>query len=186
VEGVGPAMINDTLIRTAQPGDARTIARIHVDSWRSVYKSILPGFYLTRLNHGQIFQAVRRGLMAPEFIYLMAEDSRGTPMGYICGGPERSGHQIYHSEVYELYISPAFQRRGAGRQLLSTLASRLYERDYYALLVWVLASNPNHRFYEKTGGLYLGARTISFAGKKLKAAAYGWIDITMAFMDDRA
>jgi hypothetical protein len=50
-------------------------------------------------------------------------------------------------------------------------------------MVWVLASNPNHRFYEKTGGLYLGAKSITFAGKKLQAAAYGWIDISLAFKD---
>ena len=124
--------------------------------------------------------------MDPTNIYLVAEAQHGAPIGYICGGPARSGNPMYQSEIYELYITPGFQRRGTGRRLLSALAYNLYHRDYYSLIVWVLASNPNHRFYEKTGGLYLGARTISFAGKRLQAAAYGWIDITLALFDDAA
>jgi GNAT superfamily N-acetyltransferase len=177
-------MIKDTLIRSAKPGDAGTIARIHMDSWRAVYKDILPRSYLSHLNHGHIVKHIQKGLMDAQNIYLIAEELRGAPIGYICGGPERSGIQIYHSEIYELYITPQFQRQGTGRRLLSALASHLYQRNYYALMVWVLASNPNHRFYEKAGGLYLGARTISFAGKKLQVAAYGWLDITLAHSDN--
>ena len=184
--GDATELINQTIIRAAHPADARTIARIHVDSWRAVYKGILPEPYLRRLNHSYMVQSVKRGLTALENIYLIAEDSRGAPMGYICGGPERSGHPIYQGEVYELYVSPAFQRRGTGRQLLSSLASHLDQINFHSLMVWVLASNPNHRFYEKAGGIYLGARTISFAGMKLQTAAYGWIDITLALANDTA
>lgn len=179
-------MINDALIRLAHPGDAGAIARIHVDSWRAVYREILERSYLNRLKYDEIDKYIRKGLRDPENIYLIAEEQRGVPIGYICGGPERSGNQIYQSEVYELYITPGFQRHGTGRRLLSALASNLYQRNFYSLIVWVLASNPNHRFYEKAGGLYLGAKTILFAGKKLQAAAYGWIDITLAIVDKTA
>ncbi len=173
-------MIKDTLIRSAHPGDALSIARIHVDSWREVYKDILPRSYLSRLNYDQIAHQIEKGLTDTESIYLIAEERHGKPVGYICGGPERLGGQIYHSEIYELYIASQFQRQGTGLRLLSELAFRLYQRNYYALMVWVLTGNPNHQFYEKAGGLYLGAKTISFAGKKLQAAAYGWIDMTLA------
>ena len=179
-------MIKDALIRNAQTDDAGTIAKIHVDSWRDVYKGILPETYLRRMNYGQMVQSVRTGLLSRANIYLVADDPDGGSIGYICGGPERSGHPIYQSEVYELYIAPEFQRRGVGRRLLSALATRLHNRRFYAMMVWVLASNPNHRFYEKSGGLYLNVRTISFGGRRLKAAAYGWIDITLAFIDDTA
>ncbi len=177
-------MIKDTLIRSAHPGDAPAIAKIHVESWRKVYKKILPPAYLRRMNYGHMAQQIQKGLVDARNTYLIAEGQQGAPIGYICGGPERTGHQIYHSEVYELYITPQYQRQGTGRRLLSALASSLHQQRFYALMVWVLASNPNHRFYEKTGGLYLGAKTIFFAGLKLQAAAYGWIDITLAFHED--
>jgi GNAT superfamily N-acetyltransferase len=178
-------MIQNTLIRSAQPGDAETIARIHLDSWRATYNKILPPAYLKRMNYGHIVHEVQKAIHDPRTGYLIAEELQGAPMGYICGGPERTGRQIYHSEVYELYITPRHQHQGVGRRLLSALASNLYQRNFYALMVWVLAGNPNRRFYEKTGGLYLGTRTLHFAGLKLKAAAYGWIDMTLLFNPDK-
>lgn len=179
-------MIQNTLIRPARPDDAGPIARIHVDSWRAAYKKILPSAYLKRMNYGRMVQQFQNGLRDIRNSYLIAEKQQGAPIGYICGGPERTGREIYHSELFELYINPQHQHQGVGRRLLSALASNLYQRKFYALMVWVLASNPNHRFYEKTGGLYLGARTISFAGLKLQVAAYGWIDITSLFSEDEA
>jgi GNAT superfamily N-acetyltransferase len=174
-------MINETLIRRAHPGDAGVISRIHVDSWRAVYREILPPSFLNNLNYGRIKKSILTGLLDSETIYLIAEEQGGTPIGYICGGPERSGNAIYQSEVYELYVAPGFQRHGFGRRLLSAIAYHLFQRRFYSLMVWVLASNPNHRFYEKSGGLYIGAKTIAFAGKRLQIAAYGWIDISLAF-----
>jgi len=179
-------MINDTVIRSAHSDDAGTIAKIHVDSWRAAYQGILPDSYLLRLNYGQMVQSVRTGLLSPVNIYLVADDPGCGPVGYICGGPERSGHPIYRSEVFELYIAPGFQRQGVGRRLLSALAAHFHDQQFYTMMAWVLASNPNHRFYEKAGGLYLEVRTITFAGKKLQAASYGWVDVTLAFRDNAA
>jgi GNAT superfamily N-acetyltransferase len=176
-------MIDETLIRRAHPGDAGAIARIHVDSWRAVYKNILPWSYLSTLNCERIEKSIMNGLLDTKQIWLVAEEQGGMTVGYICGGPERFNNEIYQSEVYELYVAPGFQRQGFGRRLLSSLARHLYKRNAYSLLVWVLASNPSHRFYEKSGGIYLGAKSIAFAGKKLKAAAYGWIDISLAFSE---
>jgi GNAT superfamily N-acetyltransferase len=183
VNRIAKVMIDETLIRRAHPGDAGAIARIHVDSWRAVYRNILPRSFLSSLNHGRVERSILSGMLDSEIIWLVAEEKRGVPVGYICGGPQRFNNQIYQSEVYELYVAPGFQRHGFGRRLLSALAHHLYQRRSYSLMVWVLASNPNHRFYEKAGGLYLGASTIAFAGKKLRAAAYGWIDISLAFID---
>ena len=105
-------MLKDALIRSAHPDDAGTIAKIHVDSWRAVYKGILPESYLLRLNYGQMVQSVRTGLLSTVNIYLVAVDPDCGPIGYICGGPERSGDHIYNGEIYELYVDPGSQRQG--------------------------------------------------------------------------
>ncbi|MDJ0784118.1 MAG: GNAT family N-acetyltransferase [Desulfosarcinaceae bacterium] len=174
-------MINETTIRRAHPGDAGAIAKIHVDSWRSTYKEILPRAFLNNLNHRRIEREICIGLLAPQMLWLVVEEQGGRPVGYICGGPERSNNEIYRSEIYELYVAPGFQRRGFGRRLLSVLADHLYARNFYSIMVWVLAGNPSRRFYEKTGGLYVGAKSIVFAGRPLQAIAYGWFDIAQSF-----
>ena len=174
---------NETLIRLAHPGDAEAIAKIHVDSWRAVYRKILPSSYLNRLSYGRIEKSISNGLLDPDLLCLIAEEREGKAVGYVCGGPERSKNDIYESEVYELYVAPGSQRQGFGRQLLSAIAHDLYQREYYSLMVWVLTVNPNRRFYEKSGGIYLGAESIKFAGTKLQTTAYGWIDMTAAFVN---
>jgi GNAT superfamily N-acetyltransferase len=176
---------NETLIRLAHPGDAEAIAKIHVDSWRAVYSRILPSSYLNRLNYGRIEKSISNGLLDPDLLCLVVEEREGNAVGYVCGGPERTNNDIYESEVYELYVAPGSQRHGFGRRLLSAIAHNLYQRDFYSLIVWILTVNPNRRFYEKSGGIYLDAEFIEFAGTKLQATAYGWIDITTAFFDDQ-
>lgn len=172
-------MIGYVTIRPALPYDAHAIARIYVDSWRAAYKGILPRDYLAGLSVDQTARSVRRSLMEPRTLYLIAEDEQG-PVGYIAAGPERGQDPIYMAEIFELYLLPDRQRQGFGKKLLAHMARRLYVEGYYTLLVWVLAPNPNRRFYEKCGGIYLRTKSIVHAGLSLPVDAYGWIDITMA------
>jgi GNAT superfamily N-acetyltransferase len=172
-------MIGHVTIRSALLRDDQAIARIYVDSWRVAYQGILPRNYLSGLSLDRTVRSVRRSLMDPQALYFIAEGDQG-PVGYISAGPERGQDPVYTAEVYELYVSPDNQRRGAGRKLLAHMARRLHQAGCYTLLVWVLSRNPNRRFYEKCGGIYLRTKSIIHAGQHLQVVAYGWIDITMA------
>jgi ribosomal protein S18 acetylase RimI-like enzyme len=69
------------------------------------------------------------------------------------GGPERSNHPLYTGEIYVLYLLPAYQRQGIGRQLTISVVERLVEQEMDSLLIRVLQTNaPAHRFYEALGG----------------------------------
>lgn len=172
-------MIREVLIRPARMRDAEAIGRIYVESWRSAYRQILPSSYLAGMRVEKAAHSVLQTLMDPQTLYLVAEGRQGA-MGYISAGPERGQDSVYSSEIYELYLLPAVQRQGLGRHLLVEMSRRLHQVHFYTLLVWVLARNPNRRFYEKCGGIYLRSKPITFAGQRLQTDAYGWIDITMA------
>ncbi len=172
-------MISETFIRPARLGDAEAIGRIYVESWRAAYQGILPQNYLDGLRAEKAARSVHQSLMDPRALYLVAEGQQGA-LGYISGGPERGQDPIYRAELYELYLLPEVQRQGLGRRLLADMARQLHQAHFYTLLVWVLARNPNRRFYEKCGGIYLCSKPIAFAGQSLLADAYGWIDITLA------
>lgn len=175
-------MIHPTDIRSARPGDAAQLAKIYVDTWRSAYASLLPRNYLDHMSYSQVGQAMQRALSDPRLCFLVAE-GQNQAIGYISGGAERSRDPIYAAEIYELYMLPEFQHQGAGNRLLAALARILREREFYSLKVWVLSGNPSRRFYERNGGIFLGTKSILFAGRRLKVAAYGWIDITLAGQD---
>ena len=172
-------MIGSTHIRPAKQSDADAMGHIYVESWRKAYQGILPRSYLAGLRADKAAHAVHRALMDPLTLCLMAEGRQGA-LGYISAGPERGRDPIYGSELYELYLLPEAQRQGLGRRLLAHMAQRLHDAHFYTLLVWVLARNPNRRFYEKCGGMYLRTKSIIHAGQTLQANAYGWIDITLA------
>ena len=175
----GYAMIRHVTIRPALLRDALAIARVFVTSWRTAYQGILPRDYLEGLSIDQAVRSVRRALIEPPTFYSIAEGDQGV-VGYISAGPERRQDAIYRAEIYELYLLPDMQRYGLGRELLTHMVRRLYQSGYYTLLVWVLARNPNRRFYEKCGGIYLRTQSLLHAGQRLPAYAYGWIDMTMA------
>ncbi len=66
------------------------------------------------------------------------------------------------------------QGQGHGRRLLETCFATLLSQDKTAAVLWVLAANPAHFFYEACGGRKVAERIESFAGAELAEFAFGW------------
>jgi GNAT superfamily N-acetyltransferase len=165
-------------IRPANVNDAAAIAEVHVESWRTTYKGIVPDDFLARLSYEQREQLWRQVLTdpgSPSFVYV-AEDDRGKVVGFASGGAERSGDTGYTGELYALYLLAQYQRQRIGRQLVITLVDRLMQEGMTALLLWVLAENPSRKFYERLGGQLVYEKTVTIGGVPLIEVAYGWRD----------
>ena len=171
-------------MRSATADDAPGIARVHVDTWRSSYQGIIPQDFLDGLD------AAKRAAMWKEEIgrndvhVLVAEDTvaedAGAVCGFISGGILRDGvhlGQAFDSEIYTLYVSPAFQGRGVGRELMRALAARLEENGLTRPVVWALEKNPWCAFYERLGGKRAAQKMIEIGGVQLSDIAYGWDEI---------
>jgi GNAT superfamily N-acetyltransferase len=107
-----------------------------------------------------------------EFV-LVAEWIDGV-YGFASGGRERSGYRGYQGELYAIYVLLAAQKRGAGRALFESLMSRLADRGYDSMLLWVLDGNPACGFYEAMGGQRVGHKDERFDDAVLREVAYGW------------
>lgn len=163
-------------IRKAVLGDARGIAEVHVDSWLSTYRSIVPDDYLDSLTYESREQSWQRGL-AQEGIFV-AEDASGKIIEFATGGKERSGdYPDVEGEVYAIYLLKDLQSKGTGRTLTAAVAADLLEKGMSSMLVWVLADNPSRGFYERMGGKLLDEKTIGIAGEELPEVAYVWEDV---------
>ena len=164
-------------IRTAEPRDAGSLARVHVDSWRSTYAGILPDRFLAGLTYGdresfweQVLTTAR-----PTVSNFLAETESGEVVGLAAGGPERDGHGTYRGELYLVYLLERYQRRGLGRRLVSAVAGRLLADGLDSMLLWVARDNhPACRFYEALGGEPIDVRTIDIAGTDIAEVSYGW------------
>ncbi len=167
-------------IRLAQPSDAGGIARVHVDSWRSTYRGMMPDSYLAGLSYEQRENYWRSLLMhspeTPQSIYV-AEDDAGTIVGFACGGIEREHDPVYRGELYAIYLLADHQKQGIGRELTQAVAQRLLDAGIDSMLVWVLAENPSRAFYESLGGQYVREKPIMIGDVTLTEVAYGWRDL---------
>jgi GNAT superfamily N-acetyltransferase len=170
------------MIRLACLEDAAAIAKVHVDSWRTTYRGIVPETFLRELSYEQrqrsweqqIEQAEQNGT----FLYVAETDGR--MVGFISGGREREGDSLYKAELYALYILEAYQRQGWGIRLVSALVERLKIEGYASMLVWVLEQNPACRFYEMLGGIPVKQKELLLGGARLSEVAYGWLNLTAA------
>ena len=168
-------------IRAAIPEDAASIARVHVDSWRSTYAGIVSDEYLVGLSYRnreslwkELLTADRAGTS-----YFVADAGGGDIVGFANAGPEREGDRTYRGELYAIYILEEYQRMGLGRRLFSSVTRRLLADGFNSMLLWVLEDNhPAIQFYESLGGERVGRKTITIGGVDLVEVAYGWREIT--------
>lgn len=166
-------------IRQATLQDAPAIARVHVESWQSTYRGLIPDSYLDKLSTTARERMWTRILSATDdsSIVLVAVDESGEIVGFINGGPERDNDPIYTAELYAIYLLDSCHGHGTGRALTQALTAHLVQLGYTTMLVWVLADNPTAGFYQHLGAHYLRSKRDEIGGADLEEAAYGWSDI---------
>ncbi len=165
-------------IRPAQVSDAEGIARVHVESWCTTYIGIMPDDVLANLSVEERADMWRRPLSNPEspgIIYVAEAD--GQIIGFVSGGPERTGHAVYKAEISAIYLLQAYQGHGIGRALVQAVVGRLLDKGFTAMLIWVAAKNPATNFYAALGGQPFESKTESFGGAEIEEIAYGYDDI---------
>lgn len=164
------------VIRRATLEDVPGIARVHVDSWRTSYRGIVPDEILANLSVEQREQLWQSALARLDQNFLhVAEDEAGQIVGFISGGAEREGAADYSGELYAIYLLQEAQRGGIGRRLAEALVRDLLQHGHQSMLVWVLKDNvPGRRFYEKLGGQYVSEK--AYTGDLIEVS-YGWKNI---------
>lgn len=155
---------------------------VHVDTWRSTYRGIVPDAYLDSLSHESSGAKWRQRLMSRELgrLHLVAEADDGRIVGIAEAGlNEDQKFPSYEAQIYTLYILKDYQHMGIGRMFMRAVAERLIEMGIEDLLVWVISRNPSRGFYARMGGRLLGASTFNIHGQDIEESAYGWDDLSV-------
>lgn len=164
------------LIRKAKIQDAESIAKVHIDTWRTTYKGIVPDEKLDNMSLERDIEMQRKFISNEEVTTLVCE-IHGQVIGFACCGERRDGPEKFKGELYGLYISKEYQGRGIGNKMVEEVVKELKSREYSSMLLWALEENSSCKFYEKLGGQKVGEQYLEYAGKKVRAAAYGWEQI---------
>ena len=151
-----------------------------MQTWRDTYLSMIPYGYLFEMSIPRHEQAFFNELNSRKIISFVAEHA-GRVVGFITGGYESNGDDIYCGEIYTLYVLKNHQRQGIGGNLVSALAMQLNQSGIYSMLVRVLKLNSYKRFYKKINGVYLKTEQLPFAGEVLEVETYGWLDTSLIY-----
>lgn len=173
------------IVREAKPQDAGRISRVRVDTWRTTYAGIVPDAYLNDLSYEEKERFFKQLIEEKNESFFIAEKAPGDIIGFASCGPERDGDPIYKGEMYAICVLQAYQHRGVGRQLTEAVVDRLMHNGFSSMLVWVLADNKYHRFYERLGGQKVASRKYDIGGISLDLVAYGWPDIAKITGSDK-
>lgn len=170
------------VIREATAEDLYGMARVHVETWKSAYRGIVPDERLERLSVESDIAGgfgSRLGTPRPGAAQFVAVTPAHEVVGFAVAGPNREPDPDFTGELGALYVLPSRQRQGTGTALVRECTRFLLGNGTTSMIVWVLEQNPYRRFYERLGGALVRRRVASsrIAGGPLPEVSYGWKDI---------
>lgn len=169
------------IIREATLADALSIAKVHIDTWRTTYKGIVSDEYLNGLTYDKkekIWQNIIDDAMKDEKHIFVAEDEEVGVIGFTSCGPEREGEDLYKGEIYAIYIIKEFQNRGIGKLLFNRVVEKINELKIHSMIIWALEDNHSAcNFYKSNGGKKVKEKCIKIGDGTFKEIAYEWLNI---------
>jgi ribosomal protein S18 acetylase RimI-like enzyme len=161
-------------IRPANEDDAQAIATVHVRSWQTAYRGVVPDSYLDSLSIEKRTTFWRGFLQEPSRPEIWAADADPPIIGWATvsqsrdkDAPPRTG------ELNAIYVLPEYWSSGVGRALWIKARERLGERGFDRVTVWVLAENVRAIRFYKAAGFSAGLeQDIEIGGKVLREVRY--------------
>jgi ribosomal protein S18 acetylase RimI-like enzyme len=134
-------------VRPPQDSDARRLAQINIDAWRSAYDGIVTEGRLDSMDfaayqerwHRYIHEGVTEGTC-------FVAELDGLVAAYCMGGAARTDEPDptitdKTGELYAIYADPALQGKGAGTAVHDRLLEQLALDGYDDAVLWVFEQN---------------------------------------------
>lgn len=151
-----------------------------MDTWRAAYAGIVPDDYLANLSYGESERLWLDVIDAREGCVFVAEGDRGI-YGFASGRPRRrfsKGLEEYRGVLETVYVLPAGQGTGVGRDLMEAVARYFLDHAVTSMILWVFEENHAARgFYEALGGVPVAGDGFEIGGAWVREMAYGWRDL---------
>lgn len=164
-------------IRKANIQDAQSIGKVHVDSWRTTYKGILPDDFLNRLSYEQRTELWKNNISDATNYVLVAENKQGEIIGFATSGTRKRNSVVNSTDLTSIYLLEEYHGQGIGKRLLKEIFTYFNQKGYEKVFVEVLAENKSRYFYEYYGAQYVNNVEINIGGKIVEELIYVWNDI---------
>lgn len=142
-------------IRRAAPGDIEGLRALLSETWHDTYDALLGVDWVSEVSaRWHAPENLRRQLDAPETAHWVAVRG-GAPIGTI----STDAREFPLVVITRLYVLPAHQRGGVGRQLIHTALAAHAGAERLRLDVDA-ANDKGVAFYRREGFIEVGRRTI--------------------------
>ncbi|MGW7160708.1 N-acetyltransferase family protein [Paenibacillus taichungensis] len=164
-------------IRKATMNDAEGIAKVHVDSWRTTYKGIIPDEVLYNLSYKKRTELWIENIEREDNFVVIAENPEGEIIGFADSWKRETNIVANSSDLTSIYILKEYHGRGLGKGLLKQLFLQFKFLGYQKIFVEVLEDNKTRYFYEHYGAKLCKSIQIIIGGKVLNELIYEWDNI---------
>jgi ribosomal protein S18 acetylase RimI-like enzyme len=144
------------LIRPARLEDARQLAEVHVGSWQTAYRGIVPDSILNDLSVEAWTERWQQRLSIENEAHTLVLAFEESVIGWTTVGPARDPDCSVEDtqEVYGIYLRAEYWEHGHGTQLYAASEDQMRKSGAADAVLWVLRDNSRaRRFYERQGYL---------------------------------
>lgn len=161
-------------IRKATLEDSPAIAKVHVDSWRTTYKGIIPQSFLDKLDYNHRNELWIKNISNPLNQVFVALNDDEQVVGFATGSKREKNTEANAADLTSIYLLEQWQGFGLGKLLLKAVMEDLYEKGFTKAYVEVLAENKTRAFYQYYGATYVKTEKLIIAGDILDEEIYVW------------
>ena len=171
--------MNPLIFKSATESDAEAIASLHTESWRDIYRGILPDSYLDRQvadERANFWRSRFSSLESDRFLVVLTEATEEL-VGFACVLLDADPQ--WGARLDNLHVLPKWRNRGVGRLLLGRATQwAMSSEPGWSIHLWVFEANIGaRRFYDALGGEVVEYRNREvLKGIRIPSALYVWRD----------
>lgn len=165
------------MVREYIYGDYREITRVHVDTWKTTYRGLVPDEYLDKMNYEDKYESNKK-FMSREDVGAFVYEKDEKIVGFTSCGEARDKDYNGWGELYGLYILKEFQGLGIGKELFEAVKNELKDKGFSKMVLWAMSGNSAEIFYRKMGGVKSDkVRKYSYGGKEVDIVSFEYADL---------
>lgn len=161
-------------IRKAEYDDASGIAKVHVDSWKTTYKGIMPAEILNSLSYSKRTDLWKSNIAAKGDYVVVAETDDGMIIGFGTASKRDTNTVERSGDLTSIYLLEDYQGQGIGKMMLKELFLHFKQLHYERIFVEVLEANKTRFFYEHYGAKLIQTVQLNYDGEILNELIYEW------------
>ncbi|ANU28188.1 GNAT family N-acetyltransferase [Planococcus versutus] len=164
-------------IRKATKQDASGIAKVHVDSWKTTYKAILPNEFLSSLSYEKRTTLWKNNLDDKTNYIVVSETDDGLITGFGTASKRPTNMVANCGDLTSIYLLEDYHGQGIGKLLMKELFLHFKKLNYETVFVEVLEDNKTRFFYEYYGAKLIQTEQLKFAENIVNELIYEWGNI---------